>query len=218
MKTQGTGRDKGNFWMKRDLEYAYWKSVLLGLAKQKVPVIPYIPQHRQTPPRMLTTVTAWKGIESILEDLIEKFHVRTGNCLEFGVEFGYSTVALSSFFDSVIGVDTFLGDKHTRIDEDLYEATVNRLSHFENIRLIRSNYQNWIKDDNDFYDLIHVDIVHTYKDTFACGMWSALHSKCTIFHDTESFSAVKAAVMDISRDTGKSFYNFEESNGLGILV
>jgi hypothetical protein len=204
--------------MKQDLEYAYWKSVLLGMTKQKVPITPYLPQHRQAPPRMLTTVTAWKGIESILADMIEKFHIPTNSCLEFGVEFGYSTAALSSFFDSVVGVDTFLGDKHTRIDEDLYDATLNRLSRFENIKLIRSDYQNWIENDKNVYDLIHVDIVHTYKDTFACGMWSALHSKCTIFHDTESFPAVKAAVRDIARKTGKSFYNFEESNGLGILT
>ena len=204
--------------MKRDFEYGYLKSVLLGAAKPKVPITPYIPRYRQTPPRMLTTVTAWKGIESILADMIEKFHIKTHSCLEFGVEFGYSAAALSSFFDSVVGVDTFLGDKHTRIDEDLYEATVNRLSRFENIKLIRSNYQQWIENDTRFYDLIHVDIVHTYKDTFACGMWSALHSQCTIFHDTESFPAVKAAVTDIARKTGKSFYNFEESNGLGILA
>jgi hypothetical protein len=204
--------------MKQDLEYAYWKSVLLGMTKQKVPITPYLPQHRQAPPRMLTTVTAWKGIESILADMIEKFYIPTNSCLEFGVEFGYSTAALSSFFDSVVGVDTFLGDKHTRIDEDLYDATLNRLSRFENIKLIRSDYQNWIENDKNVYDLIHVDIVHTYKDTFACGMWSALHSKCTIFHDTESFPAVKAAVRDIARKTGKSFYNFEESNGLGILT
>jgi hypothetical protein len=204
--------------MKQDLEYAYWKSVLLGMTKQKVPITPYLPQHRQAPPRMLTTVTAWKGIESILADMIEKFQIPTNSCLEFGVEFGYSTAALSSFFDSVVGVDTFLGDKHTRIDEDLYDATLNRLSRFENIKLIRSDYQNWIENDKNVYDLIHVDIVHTYKDTFACGMWSALHSKCTIFHDTESFPAVKAAVRDIARKTGKSFYNFEESNGLGILT
>jgi hypothetical protein len=204
--------------MNLDLEYAFWKSVLTGIAKPKVPIIPYIPQYRQPPSRMLKTVSAWEGIESILADLIEKFHIRTNRCLEFGVEFGYSTAALSSYFDSVIGVDTFRGDKHTRIEEDIYQTTVDRLSRFENIKLMRSNYQDWIKTDNSLYDLIHVDIIHTYADTYACGLWSALHSHCAIFHDTESFPAVKAAVSDISRRTGKKFYNFTECNGLGILV
>ena len=39
---------------------------------------------------------------------------RLGALREFGVERGYSTAALSCFFDSVTGVDTFQGDIHTR--------------------------------------------------------------------------------------------------------
>jgi hypothetical protein len=39
-----------------------------------------------------------------------------------------------------------------------------------------------------------------------------------LFHDTESFPAVKQAVSDIARETNKTFYNFKESYGLGILV
>jgi hypothetical protein len=69
-----------------------------------------------------------------------------------------------------------------------------------------------------FYNLIHVDIVHTYVDTFARGLWSAAHSQCVLFHDTESFPAVKRAVIDISRESRKTFYNFTESFGLGILI
>jgi hypothetical protein len=84
--------------------------------------------------------------------------------------------------------------------------------------LVRSDFRDWIKQDNSSYDLIHVDIVHTYADTFACGLWGAVHSQCTLFHDTESFPAVKRAVIEISRRTGKRFHNFPESNGLGILV
>jgi tRNA uridine 5-carbamoylmethylation protein Kti12 len=91
-------------------------------------------------------------------------------------------------------------------------------STFDNIHLIRSDYRDWIKKDESHYDLIHVDIIHTFADTFACGLWSAKHAKCVIFHDTESYPAVKQAVIEIARDTGKKFYNFRESNGLGILV
>ena len=39
-----------------------------------------------------------------------------------------------------------------------------------------------------------------------------------LFHDTESYATVRRAVTDIARLTGKSVYNFKESNGLGILV
>jgi hypothetical protein len=199
-------------------ELEYWKTILAGLLKARVPITAFVPNHLQLPPRVLQVDSAWKGIESILSDLIKRFHIRTNCCLEFGVEYGYSTVALSSFFDSVIGIDTFAGDKHTVNKTDVYDETVGRLSAFENIRLIRSDYRDWIKRDNNSYDLIHVDIVHTYADTFECGLWSAAHSQCAIFHDTESFPAVKRAVREISRLTGKRFHNFKQSNGLGILV
>jgi hypothetical protein len=199
-------------------EIGYWKSVLGSLMAPKVTVLPYVPQHRQLPPRVLPVATAWKGIESVLGDLIQRFGIGTHRCLEFGVEYGYSTAALSSFFDSVVGVDLFVGDKHTVNKSDLFAETSDRLSSFNNIRLFRSDYRDWTLKDDTVYDLIHVDIVHTYVDTFACGLWSAQHAQCILFHDTQSFAAVRRAVADISRQTGKRFYNFDESNGLGILV
>jgi len=199
-------------------EMQYWKSVVGNLFAPEVAVRPYVPQCRRLPPRVLAVQTAWKGIESILGDLIQRFGIHTDRCLEFGVEHGYSTAALSCFFSSVVGVDTFVGDKHTRDSRDLFTATSYRLSCFDNIRLIRSDYRDWMANDDTVYDLIHIDIVHTYSDTFACGLWSADHAKCVLFHDTMSFPAVQRAVMDISRQTGKLFYNFAESNGLGILI
>jgi len=199
-------------------EIEYWKSLVNSAFKPRVQVIPYVPKNRQLPPRVLQVDSAWQGIESVLSDLIEKFDIGRQRCLEFGVEFGYSTAALSCFFDSVTGVDTFQGDIHTTDHRDVYEETANRLADFPNIELVRSDYRDWIIKDQNYYDLIHVDIVHTYADTFACGLWSAMHSKCVLFHDTESFSTVRRAVIDISRAANKTFYNFEESNGLGILV
>ena len=199
-------------------EIDYWKSLVAEIVRPRLPIHNYVPKRRELPSRVLQVTTAWKGIESILSDLISRFDIGSSRCLEFGVEHGYSTAALSCFFDSVTGVDTFVGDKHTRNRHDLYGDTANRLSGFQNIQLVRSDYRDWIAKDDSFYDLIHVDIVHTYVDTFACGLWSANHSKCTIFHDTESFSAVKRSVVDIARQTGKRFYNFQESYGLGILV
>jgi hypothetical protein len=204
--------------MKLELEYAYWKAVAIALTKPKIPIFPYIPRDRQLPSRILPIDSAWNGIEIILGDILQRFNLGNDRCLEFGVEYGYSTVALSSFFSSVVGVDTFLGDKHTNDRNDIYLDTSARLAQFENIKLIRSDYRDWIKKDDSYYDLIHVDIVHTFADTFACGLWSAQHSKCTIFHDSESFPEVKKAVKEISRQTNKKFYNFKGSYGLAILA
>jgi hypothetical protein len=194
------------------------KSVLQNLISPKVPILPYVPERREVPPRVLSVTTAWKGIESILGDLIGRFHVGRRRCLEFGVEFGYSTAALSCFFEDVTGVDLFTGDKHTVNRRDIFAQTSARLSGFPNVRLVRSDYRNWVRHDDSVYDLIHVDIVHTYVDTFRCGLWSAQHAPCVLFHDTVSFPAVRRAVSAVARSTGKRFYNFEESNGLGILV
>jgi hypothetical protein len=43
---------------------------------------------------------------------------------------------------------------------------------------------------------------------------SAKHAQSVLFHDTESFPAVKRAVIDVARKSGKTFYNFKESFGL----
>jgi hypothetical protein len=181
-------------------------------------VLEYLPESEVKPPRFIEVDSAWKGIESILFDLIRRFKVHYGNCLEFGVEFGYSTVALSNYFMQVTGVDLFTGDLHTMHHGDHFESTKRSLAPFHNIKLVRANYKDWIKRDTESYSLIHVDIVHTYDDTYRCGLWSAHHSDCTLFHDTESFPEVRRAVEDIARETGKRFFNYPKCNGLGILI
>lgn len=178
----------------------------------------YKPKKYADPARKLAMdVSAWKGLEKILEDIIRQSGINCDRCLEFGVEFGYSTVALSNYFAHVTGVDIFTGDPHAGFHGDIYEKVKNDLVQFKNISLIKSDYREYIKDNHEKYDLIHVDIIHTYEATFECGLWSALHSKCTIFHDTESFPEVKRAVADIAKKTGKTFYNYPYFDGLGIL-
>src|SRR5262245_32558683 len=72
------------------------RSLVSELICSRVPISRYVPERRELPPRVLPVATAWKGIESILGDLIRQFRVGRRRCLEFGVEFGYSTAALSS--------------------------------------------------------------------------------------------------------------------------
>ncbi|MGE0770991.1 MAG: class I SAM-dependent methyltransferase [Cyclobacteriaceae bacterium] len=180
--------------------------------------IVYRPSHIERPKRLIESRSqAWLGLESIILDIITRAKIQTHSALEFGVEFGYSTAALANYFRQVTGVDIFTGDHHAGYFGDIYEETRQRLEHFENIRLVKSDYRDFIKAHDQQYDLIHVDIVHTYEDTFACGLWSAQHSQCTIFHDTQSFPEVKRAVSDIARITKRRFYNYRKYNGLGIL-
>lgn len=178
----------------------------------------YKPRYKEIPKNLLAIdVTAWRGLEKILKDLILQSRCGTKKCLEFGVEFGYSTVALSNYFESVTGVDIFTGDPHAGFHGDIYEKVKKNLAPYSNITLIQSDYKDFIANNDNQYDLIHVDIIHTYAATFECGLWAARHSTCTLFHDTESFPEVKKAVVDIARLTGKTFYNYPYHDGLGIL-
>ena len=161
--------------------------------------------------------SAWKGLESIIGDVIKRSGINATSCLEFGVEYGYSTAVFANYFDKVTGVDLFTGDIHAGYKGNIFDAAADNLKDFKNITLIKNDYKDFIKDHHLSYDLIHVDIIHTYEATYECGFWAAEHSGCTLFHDTESFSSVKKAVRDIAKKSGKRFYNYPYYNGLGIL-
>ena len=178
----------------------------------------YVPLNMTRPARILDVASAWKGLERIIEDLLDRNDVGRDRCIEFGVEFGYSAVALSNFFREVVGVDTFVGDAHTAHQGDHYDATRARLAAYPNIRLVRSDFRDFIEGNESRFDLAHIDIVHTYDETYECGLWAALHSDIVIFHDTESFPEVRRAVMAIAETTGHVLSNYPRCHGLGILI
>jgi len=162
--------------------------------------------------------SAWSGIDQIIPDLVDHFSIPTGLALEFGMEWGYSTSALANVFRKVIGVDTFEGDLHCGIKNISVESVAKNLAAWPNIEIHKKSYQDWIANDTGYYDLVHIDIVHTYDDTFALGAWAVNHAKIVIFHDTESFPEVKRAVSDLATLTGREFHNYDQNYGLGILA
>ena len=181
--------------------------------------INYVPTKIDIPKKLIQSKSqAWVGLEKIILDIIEFSKISPNSALEFGVEFGYSTAVLANYFNKVIGVDIFTGDTHAGHYGDIFELTKSNLAGFGNIELIKSDYRDYISSRKETFDMIHIDIIHTYEETFECGMWSAHHSGCTIFHDTQSFPEVKKAVADIAKKTGKKFYNYRKCNGLGIII
>ena len=184
----------------------------------RYPLIPYFPQKKVKPDKVLLYKSGWSGLEFIIEDILNTFDIGRESCIEFGVEFGFSSVVFSNYFKQVKGIDTFYGDTHTVHKGDHYNNTKESLREYSNIELIKSNYQDWIYSDNSQYDFAHVDIVHNYKETFECGLWAVQHSKCCIFHDTEIFPEVRRAVYDIAKLTGKRAFNYPHNYGLGIIV
>jgi hypothetical protein len=177
----------------------------------------YIPINRHQP-KLANVGSAWGNIPSILKDIIDRFNLNQNSALEFGVEYGYSTSALANYFTNVIGVDTFEGDPHSGFKQNHLDITAGNLTDFNNIKLVKSDYKDYIKDNNNMYDMIHIDIIHNYDETFECGEWAINHSKCVIFHDTLSFSSIMKVCLDLSSKYNLEFHNYEESHGLGILI
>jgi hypothetical protein len=164
---------------------------------------------------MIDVSTAWYGCESVLEDIIERFQIPPILAIEFGVFNGYSTAAIANYFEQVFGVDTFIGDAMS--GSCSFPETASNLKDFPNVELFEQDFQSFIRDNAIQSDLIHVDIFHTFDDTYACGKWAAEHSDVVLFHDTISYPEVYRAVAQIAHDTGMIFYNWEEGYGLGIL-
>lgn len=179
----------------------------------------YVPVIRKFPNIVMDHPSAWGDISEIIFDITERFGVKRERALEFGVEWGYSTSVLANYFEKVVGVDTFEGDIHSNIKQNHFGRTSTFLgSHYPNIELNQSLYQDWIKGKNELWDLIHVDIVHDYEHTFDCGEWAVQHAGVCIFHDTISFSEVMRACQDLVKKYDLEFWNYPYSNGLGILV
>ncbi len=181
----------------------------------------YTPSFLETPTRMpnwlVTLRSAWRPNHKIIAALIKDFNLKTDRAIEFGVDYGFSLVALSTYFKEIKGVDHFEGDIHTG-KRSLYDSTKSRTDRYPNIELVQADYKDFIAKDQSHYNLAHVDIIHTYDDTFACGLWAAKHADMVLFHDTLLFPEVKRAVEDIAAQTGKKFYNYNKRFGLGIVV
>jgi hypothetical protein len=178
------------------------------------------------PPHLLPAATpsGWQGLELILGPLLERYRVPRRTALEFGVEHGYSTVILSNYFLTVLGVDHFAGDEHAGLTPpgvDRYRDTAAALRAYPNIRLLPSSWQDFIHEaaSRIRFDLIHVDAKHDFYTTYVLGTWAVQHSSCVLFHDTCSFPPVALACDRIvADDPTLTAYNWPGSNGLGILV
>lgn len=190
------------------------------LLRKRIKAIRFHPQNLTYLPndKYLLYDSAWRGLDAIIPDIISQFDIPTNKYLEFGVEYGFSATVFANYFKEVIGVDIFTGDFQSGLHEDNYLDMKEKLKAWNNIQLIKADYKDYIRNNDENFDLIHVDIVHKYKETFECGLWAAQHSKVTIFHDTMSFKKVKHAVQDIAKATGKTYYNYPNNHGLGILV
>lgn len=162
--------------------------------------------------------SAWEGLEDYIFSIIDHCHVNLNNALEFGVDRGYSLHVFSKLFKKVIGVDAFVGDIHIihQQGEEFYNSVKNSFNN-TNVTIIRSLFQDFIKQDNSFYDLIHIDIVHEYVPTYECADWAMQHSNLVLLHDTISFPDIYKVCEDVAAKHNVLFLNIPHCHGLGIL-
>jgi hypothetical protein len=181
--------------------------------------IPYTPHEFITPARLSNAPSAWKDCPSMLFELIMRAGIHSHLALDLGVDWGFSTIALSNFFTTVIGIDTFEGDAHCGWrGSDQWETVSKEAEQAGNILLVKMNVCDWIIKVRGQYDLCHVDLQHDYQTTYLAGTWAVEHSSLTLFHDIRTFPDVRRAVSDICDATGKLFYEWPIAHGLGIVT
>jgi hypothetical protein len=188
-------------------------------------IIPYTPTKIARPTRYLEGYgSAWYGNESILEEVLDRFHVGRHLAIEFGTEHGHSAIALSNFFDLVICVDPWLQEHADQTTRSMYDVVQENVKPYPNIRLVRSTWQEFCKPFRNGIpiwlkpDLIHIDADHSYDECYKNGEWACEICSFVIFHDTAGFPTVRKAVSDLADKYRRKFYAYEKDWGLGILV
>jgi hypothetical protein len=188
----------------------------------------YIPQNTILPYTLLDIPSAWRGLESYIKPLMDELSIPYGNdrvFTEFGVEYGYSCIAFANYFGWVNAVDTFQGDEHAGVRDTKQAFLGNIPDNFKlKIMLYEQSYQYFFKayrkaSSRPKSDLVHIDIVHTYEDTYACGdlAWQWLEPNAMLFHDTLSFPDVARACEYLAKKYDLRFLNIPYHYGLGIL-
>jgi len=167
-------------------------------------MINYVPRHYDSP-TFVDEVSTWNANPKILKDIIVRAGIKTDKALEFGVWHGCSISALAYYFKEVTGVDLSV------------QAALGPLKGYRNITLFEKPYEEFIKGNDDRYDLIHIDVVHSYEETYPAGEWAVQHSNCVLFHDT-IINDIRRVCEDLALKYGFIFYNYMVDCQLGILI
>jgi hypothetical protein len=178
---------------------------------QVINSLPYFPVTFVHSVHTVDVPTAWRPNEEIINDILTRYSIDHRSMIDFGVDYGFSTSAFANYFSVVLGIDNY--------SVEMWNQARKTLKDFKNISLLRVDYKDWIKTVKDaYFDLIHIDIIHTFEDTYQCGRWAVDHASIVLFHDTISNPPVHEALMAISSETGIPYYNWPVACGLGILT
>jgi len=167
---------------------------------------------------LLKQPSGWEGLECYMDSIIKELNIKTDLALEFGIDQGYSLKILTQLFKKTVGVDSFSSDPHIGHPQgsEFFQSILNKFKD-HNVDIFKVDYRDYIKNDNKQYDLIHVDIVHFYAETFECVDWSIQHSNVVLVHDTITFPDMHRVCVDIAKKHNVGYSNIIPHNGLGVL-
>lgn len=164
--------------------------------------------------------SAWTGHFSFATKLVEEFKPDT--IVDLGVDYGFSTFCFAyPKIGTVYGIDWFEGDEHAGI-RNTYDIVIKQYEYLKdefntnNIKFIKSDFNELAKKWNIKIDILHIDGFHTYESVKNdYNTWSKFTDDRSIilFHDIECFS----------NDVGKFFdeldgYKFKLTGSCGLGV
>jgi hypothetical protein len=160
---------------------------------------------------------AWVGHMDFARWIVKRMQPTT--IVDLGVDFGLSTFALAlENIGTVYGVDWFQGDAHAGF-RDSYESVVNFKNYyqFDNVNIIKADFNELAKRWNLPIDILHIDGFHTYeavKKDYETWVPFVREGGLIMFHDTVAFEDdVGLFLTEINLPRA----NFLHSAGLGIV-
>ena len=163
-----------------------------------------------------TLPSAWKGHRKFTEWLMQRLQPKVS--VELGVDYGYSLFCMAKEKQGqVYGVDLFIGDEHAGHHNDA-EAIVHQViskNQYNNITIIKQDFNQAAASWNKPIDLLHIDGLHTYeavKNDWEKWTKHLTAGGVVIMHDTVSYDGVRQFYNEISWPK----LNFTQSAGLGV--
>lgn len=182
-------------------------------------------------PSRIIEPTAWIGHIPFAYYIIEKTKPKI--IIELGVHTGNSFFAFADAIKALdlpctlIGIDTFRGDKHAGyFGDEVYEDVSKFLveNYPNNIALLKSTFDDAVDTVKDgSIDILHIDGCHTYEETrhnFDTWKSKVKIGGFILFHDTMIFRddfGVYKLWQEFEKDAPKDTFNFIHSCGLGVL-
>jgi predicted O-methyltransferase YrrM len=172
---------------------------------------------------IVTIPTAWTHHIHFAKWIVEKKQPKV--IVDLGVDYGYSTFCFASLgIGHVYGIDNFEGyEWYATRDTFDYVDNKKKELNFENITLIRGNFDDVVKDWELPIDILHIDGDHKYESVKNdYEKWSKFvkDDGVILFHDTLAHITTQNPSFEVHKffdEITLPKLNFSCSHGLGVV-